>query len=151
MRLRVRSPALLSGLRILSCCELWCRLQTLLRSGVAVAVALIQPLAWEPPYAAGAALKRPKKIAVLKPRNHFLFKWKLPCRNFTAENAFPWQIRSMKMSSLLWEKGRRWEWLLSHVLQITEQGESHLHISMFKISKEIKEEIEPPQQEQQRR
>ena len=25
------------------------------------AAALIQPLAWEPPYAAGAALKRPKK------------------------------------------------------------------------------------------
>ena len=38
-----------------------------LGSGVAVAVAvasaaaLIQPLAWEPPYAAGAAVKRKKK------------------------------------------------------------------------------------------
>ena len=32
---------------------LWCRL---------AAVALIRPLAWEPPYAAGAALKRKKII-----------------------------------------------------------------------------------------
>ena len=31
---------------------LWCRL---------VATALIQPLAWEPPYAAGAALERAKR------------------------------------------------------------------------------------------
>ena len=29
-----------------------------LRSGVAVAAALIRPLAWEPPYAMGVALKR---------------------------------------------------------------------------------------------
>ena len=33
-----RSLASLSGLRIWCCCELWCRLQTLLGSGVAVAV-----------------------------------------------------------------------------------------------------------------
>ena len=38
MRLRVRSLALLSELRIQRCCELWCRLQTRLRSCVAVAV-----------------------------------------------------------------------------------------------------------------
>ena len=31
--------ALLSGLRIQHCCELWCRLQTRLRYGIAVAVA----------------------------------------------------------------------------------------------------------------
>ena len=60
MGLRVRSMALLSGLRIRHCCELdaghrrgsdlqwlWCRL---------VATALIRPLAWEPPYVMGAAL-----------------------------------------------------------------------------------------------
>ena len=61
MRLQVRSLPLLSGLRIRRCPELcvgcrrgsdpallwlWCRL---------VATAPIQPLAWEPPYAAGAA------------------------------------------------------------------------------------------------
>ena len=38
MRLRVRSLALPSGLRIRSCHELWCRSQTQLRSCVAVAV-----------------------------------------------------------------------------------------------------------------
>ena len=61
MRLRVWSLALLSGLRIRHCCELWCRLQTRLRSGIAVALALlwlwhrlaatapVRPLSWEPP------------------------------------------------------------------------------------------------------
>ena len=37
MRMQVRSLALLSGLRIQHCCDLWCRLW--LGSGVAVAVA----------------------------------------------------------------------------------------------------------------
>ena len=48
-RTQVRSLALLSGLRIQHGGELWCRL---------VATALIWPLAWEPPYATGVALKR---------------------------------------------------------------------------------------------
>ena len=39
MRLQILSQALLSGLRIWHCHELWCRSQTWLRSGVAVAVA----------------------------------------------------------------------------------------------------------------
>ena len=39
MRLQVRSLALLSGLRIQCCCELWCRSQIRLGSGIAVAVA----------------------------------------------------------------------------------------------------------------
>jgi len=38
MRMRVQSLALLSGLRIQCCHELWCRLQMRLRSRVAVAV-----------------------------------------------------------------------------------------------------------------
>ena len=50
--------------------ELWCRSQTWLGSCVAVAVAvarsvataLIRPLAWELPYAAGVALKSKKII-----------------------------------------------------------------------------------------
>ena len=66
MRLRVGSLASFSGLRIQRCQELWCRLKTQLRSGIAgiaVAVVLaavtpIGPLAWEPPDAAGAALKK---------------------------------------------------------------------------------------------
>ena len=53
MKLRVGSLALLSGLRIRHCHELWLRL---------TATALIRPLAWEPPYAAGAALKRQKNL-----------------------------------------------------------------------------------------
>ena len=57
----VRSLASLSGLKIWHFCEVWCRSQTRLRSGMAVAVAAIDPirsLAWEP--AVGAALKRQK-------------------------------------------------------------------------------------------
>ena len=63
MRTQVPSLAPLSGLRIQHCCELCCRPQTRLRSYVAVAVvqasfaAPIRPLAWEPPYVVGVALK----------------------------------------------------------------------------------------------
>ena len=39
MRMQVRSPELLNGLRIWHCRELWCRSQMRLRSGIAVAVA----------------------------------------------------------------------------------------------------------------
>ena len=68
MRLRVQSLALLSGLKIQRCpvsCGvgpsrgsdpellwLWPR---------PVAIALIGPLAWEPPYAAGSALEKAKR------------------------------------------------------------------------------------------
>ena len=41
MRLQDQSLVLLSGLRIRCCCELWCRSQTLLGSGVAVALAQV--------------------------------------------------------------------------------------------------------------
>ena len=51
-RILVQFLASLSGLRIQHCCELWYRPGT---------IAPIQPLAWELPYAVGAALKRPKK------------------------------------------------------------------------------------------
>ena len=59
MKLWVRSLALLSGLRIYHCCVLWCRSQTQL--GRLAAVAPNLPLAWEPVYAAGTALKSKKK------------------------------------------------------------------------------------------
>ena len=55
MRLQVQSLALLSRLRIWNYHELWHR---------PAATAPIRPLAWEPPYAAGAALKRQKKSTV---------------------------------------------------------------------------------------
>ena len=66
MRLWVRSLASFSGLVIRGCHELWCRLQTQLRSGTAwlwrrpAATDPIRPLAWEPPYAAGVAQKTQK-------------------------------------------------------------------------------------------
>ena len=52
MRTQLRSLALLSGLRIQCCRELWCR---------PAATAPIRPLAWEPPYVTGVALKKTKK------------------------------------------------------------------------------------------
>ena len=52
MRIQVQSLALLSELRIWGCCELWCRL---------AAAAPIRPLAFEPPYAAPAGLKKYNK------------------------------------------------------------------------------------------
>ena len=49
MRLWVRSLALLSGLGIWYCCELWCGSQMWLQIWCRlVAMALIRPLAWEP-------------------------------------------------------------------------------------------------------
>ena len=67
MRLQVRSLASRSGLRIWHCHKLWCRLQTWLRS--CVAVAMVQASSYSSnqtpslgiPCAAGAALKRQKK------------------------------------------------------------------------------------------
>ena len=67
MKMRVRSLASLSGLRIQHCRELWCRSPPQLGSGIAVlghrpaATAPIRLLAWELPYAKGAALKRKEK------------------------------------------------------------------------------------------
>ena len=76
MRIQVRSLALLSGLRIWHCRELWCRL---------AATAPIRPLAWEPPCAAGAALKRQKEkrshlFMSVNPRDALLLTWYFePC------------------------------------------------------------------------
>ena len=68
MRTWVQSLALLSGLRIWHCHELWYRSQVWLVSCVLLwlwcrlaALAPIGPLAWEPPYTAGVALKRQKE------------------------------------------------------------------------------------------
>ena len=64
-RMQVQFLVLLSGLRIQHYHELWCRLQTWLRSCLAVAVANstapIKPPAWESPYDMAAALKSKKK------------------------------------------------------------------------------------------
>ena len=66
MGLQVWLLALLSGLKIRRCHELWRRLQMWFRSGVtavwvgrcgSAAVAPFEPVAWEPPYAVGSVLK----------------------------------------------------------------------------------------------
>ena len=74
----VQSLALLSGLRIQRCLELWCRLHIQLDPELLwlwrrpAATAPIRPLAWEPPYAAGVAQemakrqKRKKKKRILE-------------------------------------------------------------------------------------
>ena len=74
MRIQVRTLASLSGLRIWHCGELWFRWHRL------AATALIWHLAWEPPYALGAALKRPKK----KKKKKFTLpkKWHMLTINF---------------------------------------------------------------------
>ena len=66
MRMWVWSLDSLSGLRIQCCCELWCRVQ-MWRGPVLLALwwrlaatALIQPLAWELPYAMVMAPKSPE-------------------------------------------------------------------------------------------
>ena len=79
--------ALLSGLRIWGCRELWCRSQMRLRSGIAVAhrlaaLALIRPLAWEPPYVSGVAVKRQKKIKKKKKKEYALEVKFLPAKVF---------------------------------------------------------------------
>ena len=68
LRTKVRSLALLGGLRIWHCCELWCRLQIRLGSCVAVAVVSAGSCSSNSAlslgtsmYAAGAGLKKQKK------------------------------------------------------------------------------------------
>ena len=77
MRLRVRSLPLLSGLtirRVAVSCAVGCRrgsdpaLLWLWRRPVATAP--IQPLAWEPPYAAGAAQEIEKKQKQKNPKKY---------------------------------------------------------------------------------
>ena len=66
----VQSLALLSGLRIWRCCDLWCRSQMQLEFSVAVvwwlwrrpvAIAPMRLLVCEPSCAAGAALEKTKR------------------------------------------------------------------------------------------
>ena len=75
MRLRIRSLALLSGLRIWRCPELWCRLrhgsdpELLWLWRRLVATALIRPLAWETPYAMEVAQEMAKIQKTNKQKN----------------------------------------------------------------------------------
>ena len=65
-RFQVRSLALLGGLKIRHCSELWCGSQTQHGSCIVgrcrpVATAPIRPLAWKPPYAAESAQEMAKR------------------------------------------------------------------------------------------
>ena len=79
MRFQVRSLALLSGLGIRRCCELWlghrCSSDSVLLGlwHRLAAVAPVRPLAWEPLYATGAALKKGKKKKNSFLHNSFYF------------------------------------------------------------------------------
>ena len=77
MRMQVQSLALLSGLRMWCCCELWCRSQTLLGFGVAVAV--VQAGCYSPNWTPSLGISicsrcGPKKTK--KKKNHLL----IPCQ-----------------------------------------------------------------------
>ena len=78
MRTQVKLQASLSGLRIRCCPELRCRLQTWLRSQVAVAVvqawatALTQLLAWELSYAKCKALKKQEEKKKKKDEREYI-------------------------------------------------------------------------------
>ena len=109
MRMQVRSLASLSGLRIQCCRELWYRPAT------------ICPLAWEPPFASGMALKRKrKKIFTL------IMHLEKAGKTDDTGAASPWDTRagcglryswtSMKVppSALYWTLpwiGHRWQFL----------------------------------------
>ena len=98
MRRSVDSLASLCGLRIQYCHELWCRSQMRrLRSGIVVAdltllwpatAAPLQSLAWELPYATGAALKY---------KNKQTNKQKNPKTN---KNENLWQKKSQKINKI---------------------------------------------------
>ena len=77
IRTQVWSLASLSGLRTRRCCELWIAgwdLSLLWWCYRPEATALIRPLAWEPPYATSASLKRQK----VKLKSQLLLKHMLP-------------------------------------------------------------------------
>ena len=75
MRMQVQSLASLRRLGIQRCSELWYR---------PAAVTLIQPLAWELPYALGAALNSKKKKKKKKKIHPFMMKASLEyrCRRY---------------------------------------------------------------------
>ena len=80
MKFQGWSLALLSGLRIWYCRELWCRWKRLLGSCVAVAVAAIapiRPLAWEPPCSVSAPWGEKRIRLSLLMRTQPC--WHLPC------------------------------------------------------------------------
>ena len=83
---------------------LWCRL---------AAIAPIQPLAWEPPYAVGVALKRPKK--------------KKRCKILYYLNLFLFLLRFVHM----WAENMSEQEMLIPTLVLIGQWNCFLHLSFF--------------------
>ena len=79
MRMRVRSLASISGLRIQHCCELWCRSQMQLGSCVAVAMAVAGSCSSDSTSSLETSIclecgpKRQKKKKKKKEKNYFFF------------------------------------------------------------------------------
>ena len=75
--MQVRSLASFGGLRIWHCCELCCRSKTWLVPKLMwlwcrlAVIAPIRPLAWEPPYDAGVALKKRGRGEINSPFHSF--------------------------------------------------------------------------------
>ena len=103
MRMRVRSLASISGLRIRHCHELHCRSKALLRPGYQAllwlwhrpaAAAQIRPLAWGPPCAAGTALKRKKEKRILP-------KFKALIKLSSSTSLLLWALQDSSRKALL--------------------------------------------------
>ena len=94
MRRRVQSLALLGGLRIRCCHEVWCRPHTWLGSLLLwlwcrlVAAALIPPRAWQPPLLTVQPQKAKKKKKRKKKRNTVF--WRLTPIPLCVETALCW-------------------------------------------------------------
>ena len=98
MRMQVQCLALLSGLRILPYCELWCRLQTKLGSGIAVAAVQAGSYSSDSTPSLGTSICRgfsPKKTLKKKKRRRRRGKHK----SLITSNRAPWLI-----SGLVWGK-----------------------------------------------
>ena len=107
MRLQVRSLASLSGSEIQCCQEQWCRSQTQLGSQVAVAVALTQPLAWEPPHATGAGpLQKKQKKKKKKNQSGYSPTKAISLVFFPSIDHFHLEAGSHQKEGLTWAWGK---------------------------------------------
>ena len=98
MRMWIQSLALFSGFRIQCCCELWCSRPA--------AAALIWSLAWELPYAPGAALKRKKRK---KKKGASSQRWAFVALAFLVTSLLLWgQHSTFPSYDAVW-----WSWLYS--------------------------------------
>ena len=101
MRMWVRS----SGLRIQCCYELWCRSQ--MQFGSQVAVAVIRPLAWEPPHAMGVAVKRQKTKYKKKKAVGWKYSFKPSSVSFWLHETTPLLMRPRVY---IWDPPRSGSW-----------------------------------------